>query len=137
MIRISRATKKEALKQEWRLFTTTHYGRRAEWKEENFRFKAVENGKIVGTIDGKLEGDVVYVGALMTRENTRRKGIGTMLIKRVEVFCKKLGARKIWLLTGTDWASNAFYKKRGFELVSKIPDLFFHKDFFVYTKPIK
>lgn len=137
MIKISRATKKETLDREWRLFATAHYGKGARWKEENFRFKAVEDGKLVGTIDGKLEGDVVYIASLMTIESARGKGIGTKLIQKAEEYGKHHGARKSWLLTGTDWPANTYYKKLGFELAGKIPDLYFHKDFFVYTRPIE
>lgn len=137
MITIAKATKKEVLDQEWHLFTVARYGKGAEWKEKNVRFKAVEDGKLIGTIDGRLEGDVIYIAALMTSERARGKGIGTILVKKVEEFGKQLGARKIWLLTGAGWPANAFYKKLGFEFVTKIPDLFFHKDFLVYTKPIQ
>lgn len=137
MIKISKATKKEALAEEWRLFTITKYGENAKWKEESFRFKAVEDGELVGTIEGKVEGDVLYIFALMTSEKARGKGIGKMLINNAEKFGRKLRARKMWLLTGSDWASNGFYKKLGFHHVTVIPNLYFDKDFNVYIRSIK
>lgn len=48
MIRISKASKKESLVKEWRQIIDTHYGKGKEWVEKYFRFKATENGKLVG-----------------------------------------------------------------------------------------
>ena len=47
-IKISKATDKEALSEEWQAFTYLHYGQGAKWVENNYRFKAVEGEKIVG-----------------------------------------------------------------------------------------
>ncbi len=137
MIKISKATKKESLDKEWRYIIDTKYGKGKEWIEKHFRFKAVENGKLIGTIEGKCEGGVVYIAALMTAENSRRHGIGTLLIIKAEDFGKKLGAHKTWLLAGKDWPSNTFYKKLGFEFAGNLPDFFLHKDFIIYTRIIK
>ncbi len=113
------------------------FGQGNEWTEKHFRFKATENGKIVGTIDGKCEAKVVYIGALITSEKFRGQGIGTMLIEKAEEFGKKLGAHRTWLFTGQDWSENIFYKKLGFKLIGQLPDFFFHQDFVIYTRPIK
>lgn len=137
MIKISKAIKKENLNEEWHLLDNIHYGKRIEWIEKKFRFKAVENGKLIGTIEGKCEPGVVYVAAIITAESARGKGIGTMLINKAEEFGKKFGAHKIWLVTGKDWSENIFYKKLGFRLISDLPDFYFHKDFVIYTRPIK
>lgn len=137
MIKISRATNKEALYEEWRLLDKIHYGKTIEWKEKKFRFKAVENGKLIGSIDGKYESSIVYIGALIVVESERGRGIGTMLIKKAEEFGKKFGAHRTWLVTGKDWAENTFYLKLGFKLIGNLPDLYFHKDFVIYTRPIK
>lgn len=136
-LQILKASKKEALDDEWRLLDHIHYGKKIDWIEKKFRFKAVEGGKLVGTIDGKLELDVVYIGALITAENARGRGIGTALIKKAEEFGKKHGAHRTWLVTGRDWSENSFYKKLDFKLIGDIPDLYFHKDFVMYTRLIK
>ena len=113
-----------------------HYGKRVEWNQKRFRFKAVENGKLVGTIDGKYESGVIFIDSLITAENVRGKGIGTMLIKKAEAFGKNLGAHRTWLVTGKDWSENAFYKKLGFKLIGNLPDFYFHRDFVIYTRTI-
>ena len=137
MIKISKATNKEILDEEGHLLDNIHYGKKIEWTEKKFRFKAVNDGKLIGTIEGKFESGVVYISALITAESARGRGIGTMLIKKAEKFGKKFGAHKTWLVTGKDWSENTFYKKLGFELIGNLPDFYFHKDFVIYTRPIK
>jgi GNAT superfamily N-acetyltransferase len=137
MIKISKATNKDLLLDEWHRVDIPHYGKRIEWNEKNFRFKAVENGKLIGTIDGKHASGVIFIGDIITAHNVRGRGIGTMLIKKAEEFGKKLGAHRTWLFTGKDWSENAFYKKLGFELIGNLPDFHFHKDFVIYTRLIK
>lgn len=137
MIKISKATGKDSLLDEWHRVDVPHYGKSIEWNEKKFRFKAVEDGKLVGTIVGKHESGVVYIASLITAEGVRGKGIGTMLIKKAEEFGKKLGAHRTWLITGEDWAENGFYRKLGFELIGNLPDFHFHKDFVIYTRLIK
>jgi len=137
MIKISKATSKDSLLNEWHKVDVPHYGRGIEWNEKKFRFKAVENGKLVGTIDGKHESGVIYIASLITAEDVRGRGIGTMLIKKAEEFGKKLGAHRTWLITGKDWSENGFYKKLGFKLIGNLPDFHFRKDFVVYSRPIK
>ena len=140
MVKISRASKKSTTdfcENEWHKVDIAHYGRRVEWKEQKFRFKATENGKLLGVISGDCECGIVYITQIITAEEARGKGIGTMLLQKAEEFCKKIGAHQMWLITGKDWTENAFYKKLGFKLGGALPDFHFHKDFVIYTRPIK
>ena len=137
MIKISKATSKEALNEDWQTFTHLHYGPETKWVEKNYRFKAVEDGKIIGTIEGKYEPGVIYIAALMVTDDARGKGIGTMLINKAEEFGKKLGAHRTWLSTGVDWSNRAFYEKLKFKVIANLPDFYFHKNFVIYTRPIK
>lgn len=136
MIKISKATDKDSLKKEWNRVNKPHFGRNINWIEKKFRFKAVENNKLIGTIEGKYESGVIYISAIITAENARGRGVGTKLIKKAEEFGKKYGAHKTWLFTGKDWSENAFYKKLNFKLVGNLPNFYFHKDFVIYTRPI-
>ena len=140
MITISKATKKDTKNwstKEWHKVDIAHYNRRVEWKEQKFRFKASEDGKLLGIITGKYESGVVFIGSIITDENARGKGIGTMLIDKAEQFGKKLGAHKMWLMTGKNWSENAFYQKIGFKIIGTLPDFYFHKDFVIYSKRIR
>lgn len=136
MLKIINALKKDSLEHEWDLMNKEHYGKEIKWQEKHFRFKALENGKLVGTIDGKYESGVLYIGALITAEKNRGKGIGSALLKKAEEFGKKYGAHRTWLLTGKDWTSNNFYQKLGFKLIGDLPDFYFHTDFVIYTRII-
>lgn len=137
MLKIIKATDKDSLEKEWHKMDIPHYGKAIEWKLKTFRFKAVLNGKLVGTINGKHESGVLYIDTLMTAESERGKGIGTKLIKKAEEFGKKLGAHRTWLITGKEWSENAFYKKLGFTKIGDLPDFHFHTDFVIYTRLIK
>ena len=140
MIKISKATKKSTTgfsEKEWHKVDNAHYGRRVEWKEQRFRFKATESGKLLGLISGKHESGVIYIEQVITKEDARGKGIGTMLIRKAQEFGKKLGAHKMWLITGKEWSENEFYKKLGFKIEGILPNHHFHKDFVIYSRPIK
>ncbi len=137
MIKITKATKKEALNKDWNDFIDLHYGQGLEWVEKSFRFKAVEDGKLVGTIDGKYESGTVYIAALMVTPSVRKQGVGMKLIARAEMFGKELGAHRTWLMTGKDWEVNHYYQKLGFKLIGALPDFYFHKDFVIYTREIE
>lgn len=137
MILIKKATEKDVLLEEWHQMDKPHYGKSIEWNEKRFRFKAIEDGKLIGTVSGKHESGVVYIEALMTAKNFRGRGVGTKLIEKAEKFGKNLGAHRTWLVTGKDWSENTFYRKLGFELIGNLPDLYFHKDFVIYTRRIQ
>jgi len=140
MIKISKATKKSTKdfsEEEWHKVDHAHFGKRIEWKEKKFRFSATENGKILGMISGQYESGVVNVSQIITTEKARGKGIGTMLIQKAEEFGKKLGAHKMWLITGKDWSENKFYKKLGFKIEGTLANHHFHKDFVIYSRAIK
>lgn len=137
MIKISKASEHDELGQDWQKIINKHYGQGLPWWEKYYRFKAVENGKLLGTIDGKIEPGCVNINTLMTTENARGKGIGSLLINKVEALGKKLGAHRTWLFTGIDWQSNSFYKKLGFKIIGSLKDFYYHKDFVIYTRLIK
>jgi ribosomal protein S18 acetylase RimI-like enzyme len=137
MIRITKALKKENLDREWDKMNIPHYGREIKWQENKFRYKAVENGEIVGMVSGKYESGVLYIGNLITTQSARGRGVGTMLVNKAEEFGKKHGAHLIWLVTGKKWSENTFYQKLGFEIQGQLPDFYYHTDFVIYTKPIK
>ena len=137
MIKISKATNKEALGKDWQKIIDQYYGQGLPWWEKYYRYKATEDGKLLGTIEGKVEPGCVNINALMTTESARGKGVGTMLIKQAESLGKKLGAHRTWLFTGKDWQSNGFYQKLGFKTIGHLKDFYYHKDFVIYTRPIK
>lgn len=119
---------------EWNKLDLPHYGRPVQWQEKKFRFKAVENGIILGTISGKYESEVVYISTVIVSEKSRGKGIGEMLIKKVEELGKKMKAHKVWLNTGCDWEARKFYEKLGYKVEGELKNHYFNKDFVIYSK---
>ena len=140
MIKITRATKRKTISfsiEEWHKLDVAHYGRSIDFNDQEFRFQATEDGETIGLISGKHVSGVVYIDQVITAERARRRGIGTLLIRKAVDFGKKVGAHKIWLMTGIDWSENEFYKKLGFKEEGTLPDHHFHKDFILYSYPIK
>jgi len=140
MIKISKVAKKRAMEfneREWDVVNGIHFGKGVKWNEKPFRFKATENGEIVGLIFGKHESGTVYVSNIIVAEARKREGIGTKLIRKAEEFGRKLGDHKIWLITGSNYPENPFFEKVGFQKQASLPDLYFHGDFVIYTKEIK
>jgi len=137
MIKIKRISKKECDefgKERWNKLDVAHYGKKTEWKEKKFKFKAEENGKTLGVVSGKFESGIVYVGTIIIDEKSRGKGIGKKLMGKVEEFTKKMGGHKIWLNTGCGWRACDFYEELGYEVEGKLPNHYFHKDFVIYSK---
>jgi GNAT superfamily N-acetyltransferase len=137
VIKVKNANKKECVKfgePEWHKMDMIHYGKKVEWNEKKFRFKAEEDGKILGTISGKHESGVVYVGTIIVAEKLRGKGVGRILMNKVEEYAKKMNAHKIWLNTGFDWPAGKFYESLGYKIEAKLPNHHFHKDFVIYSK---
>ncbi|MFC1790035.1 GNAT family N-acetyltransferase [Patescibacteria group bacterium] len=139
MIKITRVAKKKAVEfneSEWDRVNEIHFGKGVRWNTTPFRFKATENGKIVGLIFGKHESGTVYVHNIIVAAKKRRRGIGTKLMEKAEDFGRKFGDHKIWLITGEDYPEDSFFIKLGFKREAFLPDLYFKRDFIVYTKRI-
>ncbi len=135
---ITKAKKTDNLEYEWRKVDMVHYGFPVtKWVEKKFRFKAVEENKIIGIIDGKIEAGTIYIETLIVAKNSRGKDIGTSLLITAEAFGKKYGAHRTWLVTGKNWAENIFYTKLGFTKAGELPDFFLHTDFVIYTRKIQ
>lgn len=76
-----------------------------------------DNGNIIAGLDAVVTTfKILYVSTLFVDEKYRRQGIGTQLIKEMELRAKKLGVNTIRLDT-FDWQGKDFYKAVGYELV--------------------
>lgn len=122
---------------EWDMVNDIHFGKGIRWNTTPFTFKATKNGKTVGLIFGKHESGTIYISNIIVAKSERRKGIGTKLIQKAEEFGKKFCDHKIWLITGRHYSEDPFFKKSGFKKQALLSDLYFHKDFIVYAKPIE
>lgn len=137
MIRISKTTRNQIKafnEKEWHGVDFEHYGKTVSWNEKPFLYKAVDNGKIVGTISGKHESGVIYVGTLIVAASERGKGIGRLLMQKAEEFGRREKAHKVYITTGKDWKASRFYESLGYKKEADLPDHHFHKDFVIYSK---
>ena len=138
-ISLSKANEKEIEtfnKKAWQEADLEDYGPGAKWVSKEIIFKAVEGGKIIGTIKAKYDAGVVYVKNVIIAKNKRRQGIGRQLMVKVETTGKKLGAHKIYLFTGKTWPEKRFYEKLGYRKTGDLPKHFFKHDFVIYSKTV-
>jgi ribosomal protein S18 acetylase RimI-like enzyme len=122
---------------EWDLVNDKHFGEGIRWNTTQFRFGAIEDGKVVGLIFGKHESGTVFISNIIVFKGKRRQGIGTQLILKAEAFGKSYGDHKIWLISGAHYPEDPFFENVGFKKEALLPNLYFNKDFIVYTKDIQ
>ena len=122
---------------EWQSVNDSHFGKGVRWNTAPFNYKATKNGKLVGLIFGKHESGTIYVANIIVAKKHRRKGVGQALIQKAEEFGKKFGDHKIWLISGKNYPEDKFFKAVGFKKEAILPNLYFHKDFIIYSKKIK
>ena len=123
--------------EEWQFVNDSHFGKGVKWNTTPFQFKATENNKIVGLIFGKHESGTIYVSNIIVAKEKRMQGIGTMLIQKAEEFGRKFGDHRIWLISGEHYPEDPFFKSLDFKNQAVVPDLYFHRNFKIYTKEIK
>jgi N-acetylglutamate synthase-like GNAT family acetyltransferase len=88
--------------------------------EKTIFIKAVVNGKIIGSIRGRIEGDVAHISRVVVHPYFQGKGLGTRLIKQVE---QELGDVRVFeAFTGHQSAQNLhLYGKLGYREVRTEP----------------
>jgi ribosomal protein S18 acetylase RimI-like enzyme len=137
MVIISKSTKEEIKpfnSKEWVATNVKHYGKPDNWIEEEFVFKAVENGEIVGTIYGEFAAGVLYIDDLIVTKAKRGSGIGRQLMEKAEEFGKDLKAHKSYLITWKDDEVIGFYEKLGYKKTGDFVNHYHHCDFVIYEK---
>lgn len=137
MIKISKSTNKELKEfgeKEWAFVNVEHYGKNLDYQQKDFVFKAMENGKIVGSIKFSHEAGVLTINYLIVAHDKRGLGIGKVLTLKAEEEAKKLKAHKIYLVTGKNWEAEKFYQALGYEQAGILKNHNFHEDFIAYEK---
>lgn len=130
---------KEFNKREWKLVHPEHFGGKQSekyWDKKKFLFKAEENGRIVGTLDGNYIAGVMCISQLIIRYDRKGLGIGTKLMEKAENLARKNKLHLIYLKTGVGWKAVKFYEKLGYKKEAKLNDFYEHKDFWIMTKNI-
>ncbi len=75
--------------------------------------KALIDGKIIGSVRGKVDKNTCEIGRLIVDPNFQRKGIGTKLLLEIEKYFPN--TNRFILFTGVESKSNIrLYKKNGY-----------------------
>ena len=78
---------------------------------------AENNGQVIGSTMGSIDGDHVHVGMVAVAPHARRLGIGLAMMERLEAEAKKLG--QTTLILGARQEAEPFYLRCGYR-----PNLF-------------
>lgn len=134
---ISSATDKEFEKiseKMWRDEDIEHYGKPVNWTIKDFIFKATDDSKIIGRIDGKIEAGVMFIDSLIVDKNHRGLGVGKKLVEAVETFGKEQKAHKVYLFTMQEWRASEFYVRLGYKKTGNLPKHYLKRDFIIFSK---
>ncbi len=92
-------------------------------------FLVAEFRGILGFIAGSRIANEARILMLAVKENYRRKGIGSALMRKFMAICKSEGLLSIRLeVRTTNYTAIEFYKKFGFNIISFIPNYYTNGD---------
>ena len=80
------------------------------------------DGNVIGGILGGTYWGWMYVDILWVREDHRRQGIGSRLLREAEREAKRRGCHHVHLDT-MSWQAPAFYQKHGYKVIAILPDI--------------
>ena len=81
-----------------------------------------DEGNIIGGILGGTYWGWMYIDILWVKENHRKKGIGSKLLREAEKEAIRRGCHHVHLDT-MSWQAPEFYKKHGYEVIGMLPDI--------------
>ena len=93
-------------------------------EQERFGFVATENGIFVGCSSGLAQiwssgySQYFYLSDLLVETLYRRKGIGKILLEKLEDRVKSLGIKYIWTWTA-EYEGEKFYLKQGYKIFTR------------------
>ena len=83
--------------------------------DDTFAFVAKDKEEVIGVIAGYLRYDEVHIGTLVVKEQYRKDGIGSKLMKELEDFIDGKGFEKMTVDTYAFQAPE-FYERFGFKV---------------------
>lgn len=98
----------------------------------NFSFHIEENDTIVAGIVAESVGDTVEVAYLFVEQVHRGRGLGKLLLERVEAAAREAGMQRV-LLNTYSFQAPGFYERMGYREVLKLDPAFdrFSQHYFI------
>jgi phosphoribosylanthranilate isomerase len=91
---------------------------RAEFGQAVF-LKALQDGKMIGSVRGRLDGDTCHIGRVIVHPEYQNKGIGSRLLREIE---RRVNARRFELFTSQRSERNLYlYRKFGYRDFKQVP----------------
>lgn len=95
---------------------------------KRYDYIAEENNKIIGYVSGVTNHKWFYLSDLWVRDDFRRKGLGTKLLRLLENKVKSIGINHIYTWTSGS-VNPKFYKKQRYQVFTVFEDFFEVKDY--------
>lgn len=126
---------KDLLIKDFREYNRNFFG---EYKLENFAFYINDDTSemIAGLYGFILEKySIIRIEFLLVKNEYRRKGLGKMLLEKLEQYAISKNCMQIQVST-MEFQGPLFYKKMGYECIGTIPKWFCEKDEFFFLKKL-
>jgi ribosomal protein S18 acetylase RimI-like enzyme len=106
--------------------------------EEGPVWVALDDETVVGTVSAVARGDALYVRGMAIVPAARGRGVGELLLRRVETFASERGFRRL-LLSTTPFLGRAIrlYESYGFKRSGGGPDALFGTPLFTMEKVLE
>lgn len=105
---------------EWDAYSRTQYGREFE-ADDPFAVVARREGAVVGMASGEVRGSVCELARLIVGRALRGQGIGSQLVRAVELMAGERGCERVRLRTIAGGPAEAFYLSRGYRPEATLP----------------
>lgn len=122
------------LDKEWETANINRFGENLPWIEKEEHIVALEEERIVGYLHYAYKGGVMEIAEIIIADNRQREGIGTALLKEADRIAAKLGAHKLYVLTGMGEGAVRFYKSNGYKITGSIKNHYRNVDMVELSK---
>jgi 2'-5' RNA ligase/ribosomal protein S18 acetylase RimI-like enzyme len=124
------------VEEQWAGYLTGRYGPGAR-PNQPFAIVARSGGGPVGFADGEVRGPVIRIGRLIVSPEWRDLGVGSHLLRAVEMLGLERGCARVRLETLDGGEAERFYFERGLLVVARLPRWREERDFVVMERHLR